>query len=662
MSNDSLLQEVVTAARAIASTNKPTAQLKGLSSLAPQITRPILQLSKTGLPTSENPLATLEREGISAKHITEEVEAIKTISLLAKVKGTIGIAINVSLLSQFAKKKISPALNSHNTEILNILFYAGGKNVYVFEKNSFSTFGIFAPLQNSFLVAHDALFEMTYFRKAGFNPSRLYCSALLYCAVNGVWMQSEGVDLEKVQAELLGWSKRSDQATKAVASYKIFESLYPKLSKDKGRLKGYHYAVDCLPVVADMQICGLNYDSILHAQLIDEWKQELALLRKELLKIMPGVDPEKPQQLSRWLHKHMPPEIAKRWPKTKNTQQLQTKADTFEAMASANPSMKVLTLIARYRRTSKNLNSFGKGLLEYVNIVTGLLHGNFTIWGARTGRFTCKNPNLLGFPRDPTFRAIFTAPNEYQIVVADLSQIELRILAIVTKDPELLAAFERGEDIHSLNASILLNKPLNEITKADRNKSKGASFGIAYGMGAPGLITFAKSTYNVDVSFDEARQMINNFYARYSFVKKWKEQVSGEAKITKSVCIPGDKLRDFTREELEEGESLYTKAVNSPIQGSATFVLMAGIRRLHDALQDIDAQLCNIIHDEVVLIAHSSQADTVRTLVEQNLTRGMQDIFPTASTKNLVTAGVGNSWASAKADAERREKLLEVKI
>ncbi|NIT03333.1 DNA polymerase I, partial [Candidatus Saccharibacteria bacterium] len=143
--------------------------------------------------------------------------------------------------------------------------------------------------------------------------------------------------------------------------------------------------------------------------------------------------------------------------------------------------------------------------------------------GADTGRFACSNPNLQQIPADSMFRRCFIASEGYKLVVADYSQIELRIMAELSRDPAFLKAFKEGEDLHSLTASQMFGVPLERVTKEKRFQAKSINFGLMYGRGARSL------SIQLDISEEEAQKLLHKYFATYKKVKSWLDKIGRKA-------------------------------------------------------------------------------------------------------------------------------------
>jgi DNA polymerase I-like protein with 3'-5' exonuclease and polymerase domains len=165
---------------------------------------------------------------------------------------------------------------------------------------------------------------------------------------------------------------------------------------------------------------------------------------------------------------------------------------------------------------------------------TGRIHPNFKQLGAATGRFSCTEPNLQGIPRSKEFRRCIKVKASHKLVMADYSQIELRVVAEISGDQRMIQAYRDGVDLHRLTASLLSGKPLDQITPEDRQSARAVNFGLIYAMGAEGLRGYAKVVYNVDLPLEEAIRCRSRFFDAYSGIAAWHKltgsKVSSEAR------------------------------------------------------------------------------------------------------------------------------------
>ena len=297
-----------------------------------------------------------------------------------------------------------------------------------------------------------------------------------------------------------------------------------------------------------------------------------------------------------------------------------------------------------YKEREKQITSFGESLTKFLSPVTGRIHASFKMTGTRTGRFSCSKPNLQQIPRDKVFRALFKAPEGRTFVIADYSQMELRVAAIVAHEGKLLEAYKEGKDTHAITAGMLLNKKPEDVTKQERQLAKAVNFGLLYGQGAKGLKDYASSSYGVDISESEAKDYRDAWFKAYPAFATWHYTARIEAERLMIVTTPLGRKRGFCSSEDGDHFSA-TKAYNTPIQGGAAEVMLAALGRLPDLLSSLDAKPIAVIHDEVIVESSLNDAPRVIKVLEDAMVQGMLDVFPEASTLGLVEANISSSWA-----------------
>jgi DNA polymerase-1 len=259
---------------------------------------------------------------------------------------------------------------------------------------------------------------------------------------------------------------------------------------------------------------------------------------------------------------------------------------------------------------------------------------------------SCSDPNLQQLPRGREFRSLIAAKPGYVIIAADFSQIELRVAALLSQDEAMLQAYRDGADIHRRTAAALLGIPEEEVTKLQRQQAKALAFGTLYGSGPHGLAVSAKAQYGVEMSVEEARAFQRKFFMTYAQLKRWQDSLATASEKSQTVTTPGGRVRDFRREKRGWKR---TEAVNTPCQAGAAEVMLETLAILDDALVGDDAQLVNVVHDELVLEACTERAEAVRRLVEDAMREGFLRMFDAPYMLSaLVESGVGATWEDAK--------------
>jgi DNA polymerase I-like protein with 3'-5' exonuclease and polymerase domains len=260
---------------------------------------------------------------------------------------------------------------------------------------------------------------------------------------------------------------------------------------------------------------------------------------------------------------------------------------------------------------------------------------------------SCRQPNTQNLPRDPALRDCFIAPDGYRILAADYSQIELRIPALLSKDPTLRDAYANGRDLHRLIVSATTGIPESQVTDADRKKGKAINFLFLYGGGVDTYRTRAFVSYGLDITEKEAQHHREVFDKTYAGLRWWQSEQYAEHQLGGGVLTVGNRWLPF-----RDPDDCYTASRNYLIQGSAADLQYLAIQRVHQAIQGMDAHLVNFVHDELVLEVREDLVEKVSALVKDAMTNAFLDLFkdydPVPLTRGLVEVGVGRSYADAK--------------
>jgi len=301
-----------------------------------------------------------------------------------------------------------------------------------------------------------------------------------------------------------------------------------------------------------------------------------------------------------------------------------TAADVLEGLRGRH---EIIDLILEQRVLSKLLGTYVDALPNLVNPRTGRIHTSFNQAGAETGRLSSTNPNLQNIPiRSEVGREIrraFIAEEGNVILSADYSQVELRILAHITQDEYLLAAFARGEDIHASAASKVYGVPLNQVTKEQRAVAKMMNFATSYGVTAFGL------AQRTGLSRHEAEQFMNRYFGTYPGVKRYIEETKELARqqgyvetlLGRRRYFPVLKTTATTQQAYNMRQAAERAAINHPIQGTAADIIKIAMIALHRRLQEggYRARLTLQVHDELVLEVPREELATVARLVEETM-------------------------------------------
>ena len=291
----------------------------------------------------------------------------------------------------------------------------------------------------------------------------------------------------------------------------------------------------------------------------------------------------------------------------------------------------------------KLLSTYVEALPQLVNRSTGRIHTSFNQAVTATGRLSSTNPNLQNIPvRDDMGRrirkAFIPSDDDHLLLSADYSQVELRLMAHLSGDESLIAAFEHGEDIHAATAAKLFNKTLDEVTSEERRRAKTANFGIIYGISAFGL------SQRLEIPRKEAKEIIDGYFASYPGVKKYMDNVVEKAKEEGFVStIFGRRryLNDIASHNAIARGLAERNAVNAPIQGSAADIMKIAMINVHRrfAAEGIRSRVILQVHDELVVDMLRSEQERVTAIVTECMESAAQ-----LKVRLIADAGVATGW------------------
>lgn len=312
-----------------------------------------------------------------------------------------------------------------------------------------------------------------------------------------------------------------------------------------------------------------------------------------------------------------------------------TREWTLGKLAAEHP---VAAKLLEYRGLSKNLSSFGENILGFINVATGRLHADFRQLGTPTGRITTSQPSLQQIPHTVDYRSCFRAPSGKKLIVADYSQIEMRILADFSGDEALLRAFDSGEDLHRTTASQMFGVPLADVSPRQRESAKGLNYGLIYGMGAEGLAG------RINSSVKEAEGLIERYFNAYSGVAHWLHEAGERAVNERLARTASGRMWKFSLDPADRSQQAALRRVgkNAPIQGTSSDIFKRSMRLLDDALLGLNACIINSIHDELVIECDAAIADAVKEIVCYEMVTGAKEFLPRVPVE--VEAVISDAW------------------
>lgn len=393
-------------------------------------------------------------------------------------------------------------------------------------------------------------------------------------------------------------------------------------------------------VLADMEWSGVRLDLDKLADLSKELNIELINIEKEIID-MAGIDfnVNSPKQIGEVLFDKL--KISAKAKKTK-TGQYSTNEEELQKLKDTHP---IIDKILDQRGLKKLLSTYIDAFPQMVNNKTGKVHTSFNQTVAATGRLSSTNPNLQNIPirdaRGKAMRRVFIADEGSKFVSSDYSQIELRIMAHLSKDVNMIEAFNNNQDIHAATASKIFKVPIEEVTPEMRNKAKTANFGIIYGITAFGL------SERLNIPRGEARDLIDEYFTMFPDVKKYMDDSINTAKENGYVeTIYGRKrfLSDInSRNAIVRGYA-ERNAINAPIQGSAADIIKVAMIRIYNELKNrnLKTKMILQVHDELNFNVPTDELEEVKTLIVTEMENAFKLSIPLKT-----DIGVGDNWLIA---------------
>lgn len=438
-------------------------------------------------------------------------------------------------------------------------------------------------------------------------------------------------------------AKLTDYAAEdADITLRLFEHLRPQLTEQ--RLSLYtDIELPLIPVLADMEQAGVKID----ADFLQEYTKILAaelqqLEQKIYAQAGTKFNLNSPAQVGEILFDRL--KIPYRWKLTSKNKQYSTDEEKLSELAEEH---KIIAEILEYRQVAKLQSTYAEALPTLISPATGMVHSSFNQALTATGRLSSQNPNLQNIPirseRGREIRKAFVARSaERSILAADYSQIELRLVAAMSRDATMLGAFQQGLDIHTATAASIYGVPLAEVTKQQRYAAKTVNFSIIYGAGATNL------SRQLDISRKDAATLIEQYFTQYPTLKAYMEGIIENARksgYVTTLCGRRRYLRDLHSSSSLMRSHAERNAVNTPIQGTAADMIKIAMVRIHEQirLNNLRSQLVLQVHDELVFDAFNEEIPQLTQIIRHC----MQNALPSLDVPIEVGIGIGSNWLEA---------------
>lgn len=569
--------------------------------------------------------------------VVQMVEGSALKDLMQKAQGQGGIAF-----------KIYQAQDQEQTSVK--AFICIGEKVYCFElkEENREYFKQLMEDGNISKAGHDMKQDVLLLKNMDIEVNNISFDAMLAAyvldpsksslSISDIYREFLGEYFEDYKSK--GGAVEARYASSVLAISKLVEPMQQMIKE--AELENLYKEVELplLSVLADMEYRGFRVDKSMLEELGQEFSQQIDLLTQSIYEHAgENFNINSPKQLGVILFEKLELPVIK---KTKTG--YSTDVEVLEALHDKHPMIEKLL---EYRQLLKIKSTYIDGMLNVINPNTGKIHSKLNQAATATGRLSSTDPNLQNIPikteNGRKIRKVFIPSNDdYVLVDADYSQIELRVLAHISGDEKFIDAFVKNEDIHTRTASEVFNVPIAEVTPLLRSRAKAVNFGIVYGISDYGL------SRDLKITKKEAKLYIENYFSRYPKVKQYMDDIVALAKEKGYITTLMNRRR-YLPEILSKnaiqrgfGERI---AMNTPIQGSAADIIKIAMINVYNELKErkLKSKLILQVHDELLVETHKSELEEVKQIVQKNMQGAM-------SLKVPLTAEVstGSNWYDAK--------------
>lgn len=431
-------------------------------------------------------------------------------------------------------------------------------------------------------------------------------------------------------------------AEDAVYTLRLWNTLLPKLKERDYEKFFLELEMPCLKVLFEMEEKGVSIDSEELKKQSAEIELRIIELEKEIYGMAEGVEFNigSPKQLAEVLFDHLELPVIKKTQTGRSTDSV-----VLEELSVVAPHP-IVFAIMEYREIKKLQSTYLSVLPELVNPETKRIHTSFIQWGTATGRLSSREPNLQNIPirteAGKKIRAAFVPQKKDDLILSvDYSQIELRMLAHLSGDEKLIAAYNHGADIHTQTAAAIFNVPLSEVTQDHRRDAKIVNFGVLYGM------TAFRLARDLKISRTRAKEFIDDYFSLYQGVQQFIDKTVAfahengyvETLTGRRRYIPGIDSHDRTECQMAE-----RMAVNTPVQGSAADLIKMAMIRIANRIEKEKLPLKMIlqVHDELVFECPKSEVESLSLMVKEEMESAMSLSVPL-----IASVGYGSNWLRA---------------
>lgn len=619
--------------------------------------------------------SSLQEEGSDQDNETPEHKTIDDVKVDYKTVETMedlnDLAGRLKLTKAFCFDTETTSVNAHEADLVGIAFsYNEGEGYYVpvpeegeKRKEILETLApVFAERKTK--IAHNVKYDLNVLHHHGVQVEGPFFDTMVAHYLVDPENNRRSMDVLAEQylnytpqpiSELIGKKGKNQKSMRDVAveeaskyacedadvTYQLYKIFEKELKETKTESIFYDIEMPLVEVLSAMECEGIRLDKSKLGDLSESLAEEIIQIEK---KVYEAAGEEfnigSPKQVGEILFDKL--KISDKPKKTKSGQY----ATNEEALNAVKGKHKIVEHILEYRELLKLKNTYVDPLPELINSKTGRIHTNFNQVRAATGRLSSDKPNLQNIPirteRGRFIRKAFVPRDEeHQLLAADYSQVELRVIAALAKEENMIADFKAGKDIHAATAARVYKKSEDEITRELRGNAKTVNFGIIYGISAFGL------SQRIDISRGEAKEIIDNYFEQYPAIKKYMDsQIEFAREHGYVETIKGRRryLRDINSRNGTVRGFAERNAINSPIQGSAADIIKIAMINIHKAMKkaEMKSKMLLQVHDELIFDAAKGEEDQLMEMVKKEMANAVDVGVPL-----VVDANFGADWLEA---------------
>lgn len=547
---------------------------------------------------------------------------------------------------------------------IRLVQFSNGKSTYVIDLKPFAdkgdlrTLEELAPLRELLAepkpikIAHNAKFDAKWVRHhLGTDVSGIF-DTLLASQLVAAGDQDRrhnlaevanfflGVELDKSE-QVSDWS--AAELTQAQIQYAakdaaimiaLREKVVERLKQDN-LIQVAKLEFDCVMPIAQMELNGFYLDEARWREQLEKVKIEQSKVAAELQQMLSAGVAQASLFGVAEINLDSQPQVMDALKNLGVPVPNSTRGWQLEPLALEYP---VIAKLLEYRGVAKSLSSFGENILEFIKPQTKRIHADFRQIGAPTGRFSCSKPNIQQIPHEEAYRRCFRAPDGRKLVIADYSQIELRILAEFSNDENFIKAFISGADFHTITAAQVFNVKPEEVSSEQRSFAKRLNFGVVYGIGAS---RFALMT---GLSQNHAEDTMRKYFGTYRGLDAYLRDSARKVVNDRIARTGSGRMLKFRFDENDRSQigAAQRNGKNFPIQGTSADILKRALHLLHKEIAGTSAKLVNIVHDEIIIECDAAEAEQIAVKLEKSMCAAGEEYVKKVPVK--VDVHIADEW------------------